>query len=420
MFAGMATRNNNSERRRVLGVIAGLLVAVVIFSGWMKLRNGNTVTVRTEAVARQDIASVISTNGKIEPVNNFEAHAPAPAIVKRILVAEGDHVKAGQLLLQLDDADARAQAARALAQLRAAEADLQAVKSGGTHEEILNNRAGLIKAQTERDESRRNLQALERLQQSGGASAGEVQAAQERLRKAETDVQLLEDKQAGRFSTPEVAKVEASAAQARAAYDAAQDLLKNSNIRAPFAGSVYQLPVKPGAYVNSGQLLVQVANLEKVQVRAFVDEPEIGRLARGQKVEIKWDAIPGRIWIGAVSHIPTVVTMVGTRTVGELTCEIQNADRKLLPNVNVNVSIVTARNGDTLTVSRESVHDSNGKRYVFKIVDDRIQSQEVKTGITSLTRVEVVQGLEQGARIALGAVNAQPLRNGMEVRVIER
>src|SRR5262249_5261035 len=154
--------------------------------------------------------------------------------------------------------------------------------------------------------------------------------------------------------TPEVAKVEASAAQARAAYDAAQDLLKNSNIRAPFAGSVYQLPVKPGAYMNSGQLLVQVANLEKVQVRAFVDEHEIGRLAQGQKVEIKWDAIPGRVWIGAVSHIPTVVTMVGTRTVGELTCEIQNADRKLLPNVNVNVSIVTARNGNTLTVSRES------------------------------------------------------------------
>jgi HlyD family secretion protein len=240
------------------------------------------------------------------------------------------------------------------------------------------------------------------------------------LRKAEADVQLLEDKQAGRFSTPEVVKVEASAAQARAAYDAAQDLLKNSNIRAPFAGSVYQLPVKPGAYVNSGQLLVQVANLEKVQVLAFVDEPEIGRLAKGQRVEIKWDAIPGRTWLGAVSRIPTVVTMVGTRTVGEITCEIPNADRKLLPNVNVNVGIVTAHNGNALTVSRESVHDSDGKRYIFKIVDDRLQSQEVKTGITSLTRVEVVQGLDQGTRIALGAVNARALRNGMEVRVIER
>src|SRR5215470_18456634 len=133
----MAARNNNSEQKRLLGLIAAVLAAVVIFSGWMKLRNGNSVTVRAETVSSQEIASAISTNGKIEPVNNFEAHAPAPAVVKRVLVNEGDRVKAGQLLVQLDDVDARAQAAKALALLRGAEADLQAVKSGGTHEELL-------------------------------------------------------------------------------------------------------------------------------------------------------------------------------------------------------------------------------------------------------------------------------------------
>jgi HlyD family secretion protein len=418
----MATRNNNSssERKRLLGVIAAVVAAVVVFSGWMKLRGGNSVAVRSELVTRQDISSVISTNGKIEPVNNFEAHAPAPATVKRVFANEGDHVKTGQLLVQLDDAEARAQAAKALALLRTAEADLQAVQDGGTHEEVLNNEAALTKAQTERDEARRNLQALERLQQSGGASSAEVEAARERLQKSEADAQLLESKRSGRFSTPEVTKVQASADQARAAYAAAQDLLKNSNIRAPFSGTVYQLPVKNGAYVSSGQLLVQVADLEKVQVRAFVDEPEIGRLARGQRVEIKWDALPGRIWVGAVSRVPTVVTTVATRTVGEITCDIPNTDRKLLPNVNVNVSIVTAHKSDALTVSRESVHATDGKRYVFKIVDDMLQTQEVQTGITSLTRVEIVNGLEQGARVAMGAVNAHALHNGMEVKVVER
>ncbi len=76
--------------------------------------------------------------------------------------------------------------------------------------------------------------------------------------------------------------------------------MHHSNVTAPFAGTVYQVPVKRGAYVNGGELLVQVANLEKVRVRAFVDEPEIGRLAKGQKVEIKWDAIPGRTWNGTL------------------------------------------------------------------------------------------------------------------------
>jgi HlyD family secretion protein len=415
----MAKQNNNSERNRLFVVIAALVAAVVVFSGWMKLRS-NSVPVRAEEVTRQDITNVISTNGKIEPINNFEAHAPAPATVKRVLVKEGDQVKAGQLLLQLDDADARAQAARALAKLRSAEADLQAVEAGGTHEEVLTTRTELAKAQANRDEARRNLEAVQRLQQSGGASPVEVQAAQDRLRKAEADTQLLESKLTGRFSSPEVTKVQAAAAEARAAYAAANDLLKNSNVQAPFAGSVYQLPVRPGAYVSSGQLLVQVADLGKVQVRAFVDEPEIGRLAVGQKVEIKWDAVPGRSWEGSLSRVPTVVTMVGTRTVGEITCSIPNTDHKLLPNVNVNVNIVVARRNNALTISRESVHSDDGKRFVYRIVDDKLQVQEVETGITSLTRVEVLRGLDQGAKIAMGAVGAQPLHNGMEVKVVER
>lgn len=409
---------NNGRGRRVAIVLVLVVAAVLLFTGINWRHTGTPV--RAEKVVRQEIASVISTNGKIEPVNSFEAHAPAPATVNKVLVAEGDHVRAGQLLVKLDDAEARAQAARALSQLRSAEAALSGIKAGGTQEEVLTTRSDLVKAQAERDDAQRNLKAIQKLQQNGAASPAEVEAAQNRQKKAEADVQLLQAKLNGRFSSPEVAKVEASAAEARAAYAAAQELLHHSNVRAPFAGTVYQLPVKPGSYVNGGELLVQVANLEKVRVRAFVDEPEIGRLAKGQKVEIKWDAIPGRTWEGTLTRVPTSVTMVGTRTVGEITSEVDNSDRKLLPNVNVNVAIISARHDNALTVSREAVHDLDGKRYLYKIDDDKIQAQEVQTGLSSLTRVEVVKGIPEGALIALGAVNAQPLRNGMDVKVVER
>ena len=167
-------------------------------------------------------------------------------------------------------------------------------------------------------------------------------------------------------------------------------------------------------------MLVQVADLEKVVVRAYVDEPDIGRLAKNERVEVRWDAIPGRVWDGSLTTLPTVVTTVGTRTVGEVTCEIDNPDRKLLPNVNVNVSIVTARHTDALTVSRESLHEVDGKRFVYVIHGDKIRSQEVQTGITSLTRAEITRGLSAGDQIAIGAVNSQPLQSGMEVKVVER
>ena len=412
------SQNNGRDRKRLVVVVVLVVAAVLLFTGINRRRAGTAV--RAEKVVRQEIASVISTNGKIEPVSSFEAHAPAPATVNKVLVAEGDRVKTGQLLVQLDDAEARAQAARAMAQLRSAEAALHAIKTGGTQEEVLTTRSDLTKAQAERNDAQRNLQAIQKLRQNGAASPAEVEAAENRVKKAEADVQLLQAKLNGRFSSPEVAKVEASAAEARAAYAAAQDLLHHSNVTAPFAGTVYQLPVKRGAYVNGGDLLVQVANLEKVRVRAFVDEPEIGRLAKGQAVEVKWDATPGHTWEGTLTRVPASVTMVGTRTVGEITSEIDNSDRKLLPNVNVNVSIIAARHNGALTVSREAVHDFDGKRYLYTIVDDKIQAQEVQTGLSSLTRVEVVHGIPEGAVIALGAINAQPLRNGMDVKVVER
>lgn len=418
MSMARQNQNNGRDRKRLVAIVILVVVAVVIFTGVNQRRGG--VSVRAEKVARQEIASVISTNGKIEPVNSFEAHAPAPAIVKSVRVAEGDRVKPGQLLVQLDDADARAQAARALAQLRSAEAALQAVKAGGTQEEVLTTKADLSKAQAESQEAQRNLQAIQKLRQNGAASPAEVEAAQDRVKKADADVQLLQSKLTGRYSSPEVAKVEAAAVEARASYAAAQDLLKHSNVAAPFAGTVYQLPVKPGAYVNGGELLVQIADLTKVRVRAFVDEPDIGRLSKGQEVEITWDALPGRTWEGSLTRVPTAVSMVGSRTVGEITSEIPNADRKLLPNVNVNVSIIIARHDNALTVAREAVHDAEGKRYVYQIADDKLQAREVETGLSSLTRVEIVKGISDGTTVALGATNAQPLHNGMEVKVVER
>src|ERR1700753_3980898 len=145
--------NNGRDGKRMLIAVGFVIAAVLLFTGINRHRGSTPV--RAEKVVRQEIASIISTNGKIEPIKSFEAHAPAPATVNKVLVAEGDHVKAGQLLVQLDDADARAQAARALSQLRSAEASLQAIKAGGTQEEVLTIHSDLTKAQAELDDSQR-------------------------------------------------------------------------------------------------------------------------------------------------------------------------------------------------------------------------------------------------------------------------
>ena len=415
----MAAASENGHRRvngkRTWLLILGLVVAVVVLAAFVSLRRSQ-VAIRVGHAERETITASIATNGKIEALDNFQASAPMPTTVKMIYVKQGDSVRQGQMLLRLDDADPRLQAARAEAQLKGAEADLSAVEHGGTQEEVLTTRSALVKAKAERDAAQRNLEAMQRLLQTGAASQAEVDAAQNRVRVADSEAHLLEQKLKDRYSQPEIGHVEAQRAEAQASLQAAHDVLRNSNVAAPRAGTVYSLPVRDGAFVNTGDLLVQMADLHKVRVRAFVDEPEIGRLRPGQTVEVTWDAIPGRVWKGTLESLPTTVVQHGTRMVGEVTCVIENSDMQLLPNTNVNVAIITAREENVLTVPREAIHQDARGQYVLQVVNGELKRRDVKTAVSNLTRVEVTDGLSDHAVLALGALNMQSLKGGMAVK----
>lgn len=327
-------------------------------------------------------------------------------------------MRKGQLLLELDDADIRTQAARAQAQIKSAQADQAALKTGGTQEEVITLNSQLIKAHSSRDAAQRNLDSLRRLQQQGAASPGEVSQAQDTFERAQADVNLLEQKQKDRYSSPEVARIEAQASEAQAAYEGAEDALRKSSVRAAFDGVVYSVPVKEGAFVQAGDLLLQEADLSRVLVRAFVDEPDVGRLQESQKVEITWDAVPGRVWNGTVNAVPATVKLRGNRTVGETTCLIDNQDLRLLPNINVGVTIVVAEHSNVLTLQRDALRMDDTKPYVFRIVGDRLKRQPVEFSLQNLTRVEITSGLSEGDAVALPAEEQKPLVNGASVRVV--
>lgn len=392
-----------------------ILAAVIVLAAFVSRRD-DSVPVRTAVVEQTTIRSLISTNGKIEPLDNFEAHAPATTSVRRVLVKEGDFVKKGQLLLVLDDADVRAQAARAQTQMKTAQADLSAVERGGNQEEVLSLEAQLVKVRTDRDSAQRNLDALKRLEQQGAASAGEVRDAEDGLARADAQLKLLRQKQTKRYSKPEVARVEAQKTEAQATYDAAQEVVAKSNVRAPFDGIVYSLPAKQGGFVAAGDLLLQVADLRKVLVRAFVDEPDVGRLASGEPIEITWDAIPGRVWPARVTAIPSTVRLHGARNVGETTCIVDNKDLKLLPNVNVGVTIVAAAHDNVLVVPREAVRMDDTRPYVLQVVGHELKRRDVETSLSNLTQIEVTRGLSARDVIAINSSNGKPIGDGTQVK----
>jgi HlyD family secretion protein len=413
----MPLNGNSSGRplRRWWFTALAILAAVILLAAFV-FRRDDEVPVRTAVVEQGTIRSLVSTNGKIEPVNNFEAHAPVATSVRRVFVKEGDSVKQGELLVVLDDADARAQAARSQTQLRAAQADRSAAERGGTQEEVLSLDAQLVKADTDRDSAERNLDALKKLEPQGAASAGEVREAQNALARADAQLKFLRQKQTKRYSNAELARVEAQQAEAQATYDAAQDVLAKSNVRAPFDGIVYSLPVKQGGFVAAGDLLLQVADLRKVLVRAFVDEPDVARLAPGNPIEITWDAVPGRVWRATVTAIPSTVKLRGSRNVGETTSIVDNKDLKLLPNINVGVNIVTAEHDNVLVVPREAVRMDDSKPYVLQVSGHELRRRDVETSLSNLTQVEITHGLSAKDVVATNSWNGKPIGDRTQVK----
>ncbi len=391
-----------------------LLIFIVGLGTYIELRP-HRIRISVVKPVRQEVSSSITTNGKVEPIHGFEAHAPLSGTVQQILVKEGAQVKSGQLLLVLDDTRARGDLATALTRLKGAQERYNDLMAGGSHQQLLLRSADLQKATTERDAAQRQLSALERLQQRGAATPDEVAAARDRLDRAKADLTQLQSQV--RYSPDEQARAQSEIADAKASVNLAEETIRKCNIRAPFDGTVYFLPARVGAWVNIGDLLLQEADLSQLQVRAFVDEPEIGRLAIGQIVKITWDAMPGHSWQGTVASLPSTVVNRGSRVVAEVLCKVDNSEHLLLPNINVNTTIIANSKENALTVPREAVREDNGHSYVYVLQGDHLHRRDLTLGISNLTRVEILSGISDGDVVALQSYSPTPMSDGVEVKI---
>jgi HlyD family secretion protein len=107
-----------------------------------------------------------------------------------------------------------------------------------------------------------------------------------------------------------------------------------------------------------------------------------------------------------------------SRNVGETTCLIDNQDLRLLPNINVGVTIVVAEHNNVLTLQRDALRMDESKPYVFRIIGDRVKRQDVQFSLQNLTRVEITSGLSEGQTVALPAEESKPISDGAMVKVV--
>ncbi len=263
--------------RRLLWLGMAVVLVVVFFS--VRALTRERLQVRIARAERQGLSSTVSTNGHVEPVQNYEAHSPLATTVKAVYVQQGDVVPAGKLLIELDDVDARARVAAAESGMKSAEAVLDAALQNGTLEQRQATTAEITRNKLDADQAQRNLDALMKLSATGAASASEVASARQQLESAQANLRASEASSKSRYSPADLERARAALADAQASAAAARQVLAQTKIHAPITGTIYTLDARPTGFVEQGKLLLEMADLHRERVRAYFDEPEIGRLA---------------------------------------------------------------------------------------------------------------------------------------------
>lgn len=393
-----------------------LLIPVGLVLAWFLLgRSSPSETLFTRAI-RERVVSAVTTNGKVEPIEYAAIRAETTGAVKRLHVESGQAISKGQIMVTLDSASAQADLSRAEAQISGARAELATVSQGGRAVERAEIESGLARAQADLSNSRRELETLQRLAGRNAATQAEVTAAREAVQKVELQSQSLQRRREALVTQPDRAAAEARVREAQTAAQAASQRIALTQIRSPLSGTLYRFDVKAGAFVNPGDLIGEVGKLDQLRVIVYVDEPELGRVQKGMPVTISWDALPGRQWKGVVDSIPTQVVALGTRQVGEVICRIDNPDLSLLPGTNVNVEIRSRVVENAITVPKEVLRREGSQTGVFKLQGDKLLWQPVKTGVASVTRVQVLEGVAEGDSVALPV--DRPMKSGDIVRPV--
>lgn len=419
MNGSTSTANHGRRRLRAWHVVV-LTTAVLIVGGAVYAGMRSRATVRVTHPDYQDVASTVATTGLVLPVHDFPARANFTGQVTGIYVHLGEHVHPGQMLVRLKDQYALPRLDKARADLDEAVLNQQNVLHNGSQQDRTQSQLELLKAQQDRDQAAAALEAMKHIQKNGSVSGAEVEAATQRLKLADANLQRVKQELADRYSPEDVKTSHDRVAAGRANLQAEKVSWGNANISSPISGTVYVVAARLYDYVPAGGDMLHVADLRHLQVQASFEEPDVAQLNQGEPVTITWEGAPGRVWHGHLKEKPLAIVQSGPRRVGDCTIALDDADKGDLP-VNTNVAVVatTKRHAHVLAIPREALRSDARGQYVYRVVGEELQRTSVQTGLANAMIVEITQGLNPSDTVVLHAGDGEELKDGLRVTVAQ-
>ncbi len=380
---------------------------------------------RTARVTRGNIVLSVSATGTVEPASVVEVRSRATGEVIRVLVDEGQTVRKDQVLVELDDPDARHAVESGQASMRSAEANvavaqakLDELRAGATVYQRQQAEEAVRQAETALAQANENQTRQEQLFRDGYVAQSvvdqarhDVQTAQSQLRAAQAK---LADLVAG--STPQqLAAGEAAVLQARAQVDQvraalrqAEEQLAETRITAPISGVVAKRSVDVGQSIiggsgTGGTLVITLAQVNPLYATVQVDESDIAGIRIGMPVRLTADALPGVMIRGQVQQIAAEAQVVQNVTQFAVTVVLQNPPRVLRLGMTVDAEFVTASHTGVLVIPAEAVKGGNPPT-VTLVGNGELVPRPVKPGLSDGRMVEILDGLSEGDVVFLGYV----------------
>ena len=371
----------------------------------------------TAYAARRDLTAAVTATGTIKAMVGAEVKVGSriPGRVEQLAVQVGDRVKAGQLIARLEQEDLRAAVEKAQADLAAAEARLTTIRNGARTQEVQSAEAVVRQAEANQLLALANLDRYQQLYRDGGIALQVVDTAARdhdvsvaQVRSAREQLSLIREK----YTTEDLQYAEAQVLQAKAALKIAEANLGYATISAPMGGVVASVSTQQGETVTSGSAAAQaptfvtIIDLSRLQVDAYVDETDIGKLRVGQEATFNVDAFPDKEFGGRVTAIYPKAIIQQNVVTYDVVITIDNREGLLRPDMTTNTTITVAKRERVVAIPNQAVRREDGDRVVFLQEGDRLVRRAVKTGWKDKTYTEVLSGLREGERIVLGEVES--------------
>jgi multidrug efflux pump subunit AcrA (membrane-fusion protein) len=396
-----------------------LLIAVLGAAGgisWYVLSRPPSATgPATAVVARRDLSATVTAIGTIRPMVGAEVKVGSriPGRVEHLAVQVGDRVEVGQVIARLEQEELRAAVEKGRADLAAAEAKLATVRRGARTQEIETAQAALRQAEADRLLARENLGRYRQLYRDGGialqvvdAAARDHDVAAAQVRSAREQLSLIREK----YTAEDLQYAEAQVGQARAALQMAAANLGYATITAPMNGVVASVSTQQGETVTSGSAAAQaptfvtIIDLGRLQVDAYVDETDIGKVRAGQEATFTVDAYPDKEFRGKVTAIYPKALIQQNVVTYDVVVAIDNREGLLRPDMTANTTITVAKREKVLTVPNQAVRREDGERVVYVQGGEGFARRPIRTGWRDRSQTEVVSGLREGERVIVGEV----------------